>query len=190
MTPACPTVQALLAHVAYASPTLIGIDGLDGCRKSTVAQRLAGHTNHDVVSLDSFLGKNKGKYVDFIDLNAVREAVRDRTAILEGVCLLDVVERAGLKLYLLIYVQRIHHGIWVDEDWLGLNQNLEEYLRRLNIATAIVSGEEEAGLEEGLSTEIIRYHHAFRPLSRGLHIHPAHQLLAQASSGVLRPPTP
>lgn len=63
-------------------------------------------------------------------------------------------------------MQRRHHWIWADEDWLGLNQDLDEYLRRLNIATAVVSGDDESDSEEDLSTEIIRYHHTFRPHER------------------------
>lgn len=165
MTIACPTVHSLLAHVIHANPTLIGIDGLDGCRKTTLAFELAGHTHYQVISLDKFLDTNKGAYVDHIDFDGLRRAAQRQNSIVEGVCLLEVLERVGLKLDLAIYVQRYRHGLWADEDWLGLDQNIEDYLEKLGIATELVSGE-ESERKEDLSTEIIRYHHEFHPHER------------------------
>jgi hypothetical protein len=55
------------------------------------------------------------------------------------VCLLKVLDRAGLKLDLAIYVQRYRHGHWADEDWLGLDQNIEAYLNRLSVAAALAN---------------------------------------------------
>ena len=63
---------------------------------------------------------------------------------------------------LAICVQRYRHGHWADEDWLGLDQNIEDYLGRLRTAAELVSGEESEH-EDDLSTEIIRYHHEFQP---------------------------
>ncbi len=166
MTISCPTVHSLLAHVVQANPSLIGVDGLDGCRKTTLALELAGHTHYQVISLDTFLDKNKGAYIDNIDFGGVRRAVQKQKSIVEGVCLLKVLDRAGLKLDLAIYVQRYRHGLWADEDWLGLDQNVEDYLKKLSGAAEIVSGGDESGREEDLSTEIIRYHHDFHPHDR------------------------
>ncbi len=103
----------------------MGIDGLDGCRKTTLAVELAGHTDYQVISLDDFLDEKRDAYVNHIDFDRVQRAVEGRNSIVEGVCLLKVLERAGLKLDLAIYVQKYRHGLWADEDWLGLDQNVE-----------------------------------------------------------------
>ncbi len=165
MTIACPTVHSLLAHVNHAHPTLIGVDGLDGCRKTTLAVELAGHTHYRVISLDNFLDEKKGAYVDHFDFDSIRQAVQGGNSIVEGVCLLKVLERTGLKLDLAIYVQKYCHGLWADEDWLGLDQNVETYLDKLSDAAEIFS-REKTKYEEDLSTEIIRYHHEFHPHER------------------------
>ena len=165
MTISCPTVHSLLAHVNHANPTLIGVDGLNGCRKTTMALELAGHIHYQVISLDNFLDKNKGAYIDQIDIDGVRRAVQRQNSIVEGICLLKVLERAGLKLGLSIYVQRYRHGLWADEGWLGLDQNVEDWLKKLSVAAETLSGEESEH-EEDLSKEIIRYHHEFHPHGR------------------------
>ena len=130
--------------------------------KTTLALELAGHTHFQVVSLDDFLDENKGAYVDHIDVDGVRRAIDGQKTILEGVCLLSVLERAELKLDLSIYVQRHSHGHWADEEWLGLDQDLEEYLSRLTDAAEFVSGK-QSERDEDLISEIIRYHHKFQP---------------------------
>ncbi len=163
MTLSCPTVHSLLAPIFHVDPTLIGIDGLDGCGKSTLASELAGHTHFDVVCLDNFLDRNKGTYVKHIDIDGVRDAVRGRKVIVEGVCLLQVLSNAGLKPDLSVYVQRIRNGLWADEDWLGLNQDVDEYLEKLRVAAEAISEEDEAVPKEDLSTEVIRYHHEYHP---------------------------
>ena len=163
MTLTCQTVHALLAPVFKSGPRVIGIDGLDNCRKSALARRLSGHTQHTVISLDDLLDKNNGAYVDFIDLDRLRTTVRGGNTIIEGVCLLSVMEKAGLNLDLLIYVRRHHLGIWEGEDCLGLDLNLEEYLEKLKIAAELFSDTDDAVPKEDLNTEIIRYHHAFHP---------------------------
>ena len=140
----------------------MGIDGLDGCRKTTLAVELAGHTDYQVISVDDFLDEKRGAYVNNIDFDGVRRAAEGRNSIVEGVCLLKVLERAGLKLGLAIYVQKYRHGLWADEDWLGLDQNVEAYLNKLSDVAEIFS-RDKTKHEEDLSTEVIRYHHEFHP---------------------------
>ena len=166
MTRSCPTVHSLLAPIIQARPTVIGVDGIDGCGKSTLASELAGHTHYEVVCLDDFLDKNKGTFVDHINTASVRSAVRGRKVIVEGVCLLRVLSDAGLEPDLLIYVKRFHNRIWADEFWLGLDQDLEVYLEKLRISVAAFSDEDEPVPREDLATDVIRYHHEYRPHQR------------------------
>ena len=116
-----------------------------------------------VIELDSFLDKNKGSYVDHLDIDGVRNAARHPRFIVEGVCLLKVIELAGLKLDLLVYIRRYHLGLWADEECLGLDQNVDEYLEKERRFYAEIEGLEEPEPDLGLSEEIIRYHHQFNP---------------------------
>lgn len=154
MTIACPTVHSALPHIVRAKPRLIGIDGLDGCRKTTIARELAGHTHHKVISVDEFVNRNKGTYVDHINYDDLRSAILNQSTILEGICLLRVVERIGLPLDLAIYVEKRHHGIWEGKDCLGLDQHADAFLRKL--------GKDPESIED-LYSELIHYHHHYRP---------------------------
>ena len=162
----CPTVHSLLSPVFSARATIVGIDGLDNCRKTSLAARIAGHTGHQVINLDSMLDRNRGSYVDFIDIDALRLAAEGKKVVIEGVCLLRVLERAELDPDLLIYVKRNRHQLWADEDELGLNEPLEAHLERLRQFSAMLRGLEKPESGLGLGEEIIRYHHEFRPHER------------------------
>jgi hypothetical protein len=116
-----------------------------------------------VIELDSFLDKNKGSYVDHLDIEGVRNAARSRRFIVEGVCLLKVIELAGFNLDLLVYVQRHHLGLWADEEYLGLGQSVEEHLKKERHFLAIIKGSDAPEADLGLAEEIIRYHHEFVP---------------------------
>lgn len=47
---------------------LIGIDGIDGTGKSTLAEKLSVSTGLLHINLDDYIEKEKGNFVDFIDL--------------------------------------------------------------------------------------------------------------------------
>src|SRR5690242_17309784 len=89
------TPDALLA--ALRGSRRVGIDGIDGCGKTTLAKIIAAKLGRKLFSLDDYLEKDKGKFIEFIDYAKLcAEADAAGEYVIEGVCLLRVLQRAGL----------------------------------------------------------------------------------------------
>ena len=115
-------------------------------------------------SLDDYLERHKGAYLEFLDYARLRaDTSPQETFVIEGACLLHALERASLKIDALVYVKRRHLGLWADERELDLNEPLEDFLANERKLTAMVSGEAEMNSDLGLAEEVIRYHYAARP---------------------------
>lgn len=140
----------------------IGIDGIDGCGKTTLARVVTAKLQCRMFTLDDYLEKDKGGFLDFIDYQRLRsDASAEEKCVVEGVCLLHALQRAELAIDALVYVKRRHLGLWADERELDLNEPLEDFLKNERELTAMVSDETVTDL--GLAEEVIRYHHAARP---------------------------
>jgi len=158
------TPDAVVEALRSANARRIGIDGIDGCGKSTLARVVAVKLQRRLFTLDDYLEKDKGGFLEFIDYSRLRSDVSAEDAcVFEGVCLLHVLRRAELVIDALVYVKRRHLGLWADERELDLdlNEPLEDFLKNERELTAMVAG--EAVTDLGLAEEVIRYHHAARP---------------------------
>ena len=87
----------------------IGIDGLPGAGKSHLSRDLAATLSATHLNLDDFLVKYQGSYVEHLDSALLHEQVADglkqhAIVIVDGVCLLKVVQRAAIKLDAVIFV--------------------------------------------------------------------------------------
>ena len=100
------SLDELLAALAAArrkvDPTA-GMDGENGVGKTTLATALGPRILAKTIHLDSLLEKDKGGFTDFIDVvrlaKEVEEALASSTlVVVEGVCLLAVLERIGRHL--------------------------------------------------------------------------------------------
>lgn len=163
MSTARDSITGILSDIQRARVHRIGIDGVDGAGKSTLARKISESIDAPVVSIDAFVEKNKGEYAPFVDLGRLRAPTTSDKYIVEGVCLLDVLLKAGLAVDYVVYVQRMRHGYWADEEFLGLDQVLDDFLEKERYVTAKFSGVPESEVELGLDKEIIQYHHAHRP---------------------------
>jgi hypothetical protein len=87
---------------------IIAIDGRDGAGKSCLAKKLQKLIGGGIVSLDHFLKQNQGGYIEYLDQTAIRAAIDGCTApkILEGVCVLEVLNSVAYEPDVLIYVKR------------------------------------------------------------------------------------
>jgi hypothetical protein len=142
----------------------IGIDGSNGSGKSTLARYVAEQLRHRLFSLDDYLERNRGGFLEFIDYPRLQAEVSTESVyVIEGVCLLTALERAELATDALVYVKRRHLGLWADEDELEVSEPLEEFLANERKLTAMVSREPEEAAELGLAEEVIRYHYLTRP---------------------------
>jgi hypothetical protein len=99
-------VRQLIEGLRSDRVRLIGVDGAPGAGKTTVARYLAKALGAVCVHVDSFLTEGQGTYVLSIDYVALRQAISQerRTAVVEGLCLLAVLDRLSLKPDFLVYV--------------------------------------------------------------------------------------
>lgn len=93
--------------------------------------------------------------------------------IIEGVCLLAVLERLQRRLDTLIYVKRVSdYGSWRDEEDCDVTEEIDEFmnkkreeLRKFVRMEAHIEGKDapnDVDFPE-LAEEIIRYHYGYRP---------------------------
>lgn len=93
-------------------PTVVGIDGYFGAGKSTFAKYYSDVTGALVISIDDYVRRNEGSYVESLDsfsLQAEMQAALRSSVdliILEGLCLRKISYIIGLKIDFHIYVDK------------------------------------------------------------------------------------
>ncbi len=168
-------VDAFSATLRARKPCRIGVDGVDGVGKSDTSTVVASEFGIPVIGLDDYVQKNQGGYVSFIDYSAIAARIAANTCfVIEGVCLLEVLERLDVRLDCLIYIKRMSSsGLWADEDECEFPDGIEEAIRQSRQNTELmlefVARQEGkpytpgAADEPGLSEEIMRYHAKHSP---------------------------
>lgn len=154
----------------------IGIDGKDGVGKTKLASELSRYIGIKVISLDDYIEKNQDRYVSALKLNKLSMAFKNVQGIIaiEGVCLLAATKHLGIELDEHIYIKRMNHGLWADEDVCCPKESADKIIEKEEADLLVfleyeASGEGkdkpsegDAGLS-GLTKEIIRYHVEYMP---------------------------
>jgi pantothenate kinase-related protein Tda10 len=111
---------------------IIGVDGAYGSGKSTLARKLAEALEGAVLEIDQYTLRNGQPYrqqLRYEELGRGLEALRSKgkPVVVEGICLLDVLERIGARPGTVVYVKKLDEsGIWHDQDtcdpdWIDLD---------------------------------------------------------------------
>jgi len=153
---------------------LIAVDGMDGVGKTTLSKKLGAALSARVVHLDDFIQQNEeGLYVKFIELEPLGQAIMRVTSsapcvIVEGVCVLAVLDQLGVLPGFHVYVKELKFGrLWQHKDKLyGSAATLDEKLAQedeLNQKFAELEPEVEGLAPDNLRRDLIRYHWRYRP---------------------------
>lgn len=167
-------VGALAEAIVSRGWERVGLDGVDGVGKSTLGAGLAELLSRRVINLDAhLLHQKQGGFAPYINYLALRNDFQQAGGfIVEGVCLLDVLSRAGATVDGHVYVKRVRHGYWADGDECVFPDGVEEAIRKAQ-ADAQIFLEFQARREGRahvpsdqpleLTEELMRYHEKFRP---------------------------
>jgi len=154
---------------------IVGIDGKDGAGKSTIARKVSSELKIRHINLDDYVEKHSGTYVPNIKNEELLAAINssNNPLIIEGVCLLAIMEKFNLKPDLSVYVKKMdRYGFWHDRDECDLEEDVDDFilkekkcLRSFAEFEARLEGARMSteNIEFPLSEEIIKYHHGFKP---------------------------
>lgn len=172
-------VLAHLKTTAASCRIVVGIDGMEGVGKTTLAKKLEKALRARVVSLDDYVKKKRGAYVPFLKVNEIRGAIHAARSnvIVDGVCLRAAAARCGFIVDVYVYVRRIgKSGLWYDENValtlepVDLLKERDRGLRELSDTWAVESRSplEPAAADAGpgLAEELIDYHAQYKPVER------------------------
>ena len=165
-------VQDLTRSLAERSARIVTVDGWQGSGKTTLAKNLASSLGLSRYELDDFLQEHRGgflEYLDYLQLTAaLTEAFKkSRPILLDGICVLEVLQRIGLRPDVKVYVRKIsasgiwHHGLKLDPSKTA-EQVIEED-REIARRWAEMEGTKFGESGEPLAYEIIRYHYKYLP---------------------------
>lgn len=148
---------------------LIGVDGMDGSGKTSLAFGLAERMPAKVVSLDDFLNRNRGSYVKHLRRRQSRQTIlaHHGIVIVEGVCLRLALRLLRLRAFRHIYVKALSQDrLWSDERECELQEPVENFLENeredLRVMADFLAfssaGKPDPASMCAFREEVIRYH--------------------------------
>jgi hypothetical protein len=107
-------MDQVVRRIRTSNASLIALDGLPGAGKSTLAVKLSALLNVRSVHLDHYLVRNSPGFIDHLDYQGLRHALSGRAVIVEGVCMLDVLDRMGLRPDQFVYLRAPTSARYLD----------------------------------------------------------------------------
>lgn len=166
-------------RVAENISQLISIDGVDGSGKSYLSEFLVKEKGYSYIDIDGdYLIPNDGKYIEFIRYSVLKADVikllsLKKIIIIDGICILKILENIDLEPDIKVYVKKIIFGEWRDGRLFDYSCNIEDVLaakrkeaQEFENNAAFIEGREPEILnnsEENMQDEIIRYHFEYQP---------------------------
>jgi hypothetical protein len=124
------SITALSKEVSLGKFSIIAIDGHLGVGKTTIAKLLSNQLGFECIHLDNFLSQGKGLFVKNLDFLSLKLVLRKRPVLIEGICMLEVLEKLDVSADLVIYVNGAHAE---RSDFDGkLFDELSAYTQRYN----------------------------------------------------------
>jgi hypothetical protein len=136
-------------------PIIIGIDGSTGVGKSNLAYCIGCKFNIPVINIDHYVEEIHDSYKEAVALEPLDKLTKryrntERSYVIEGVCLLEILEALYINPDILLYYKLYNsRKEWVDED-----------------ACSCVVTEDELKLLPPLRRAIAKYHNKYRPIDQ------------------------
>lgn len=168
------SVEDIISDVCKADFKIIGVDGPDGSGKTTfLTPKLAKITNAQILSLDTYLKKHNDEYfncLNFIQLASDLAQTKDGSIIIEGILLLKVLEKLGIKTDYMIYVTdntwlydwNNEYGQYYNLELDRIITKVEEQCNKINYAF----GEKTDFKLKGLKKELYEYSYKYKPIDK------------------------
>jgi hypothetical protein len=99
------SIVEIAERIRWTDASLIALDGWPGSGKSTLAAGLSALWTIRAVHLDDYLVHGSVGFTDHLRYEDLRRALLQRPVLVEGVCMLDVLERLELRPDQLVYLQ-------------------------------------------------------------------------------------
>ncbi len=136
---------------------VVGVDGCFRAGKSTLSYFLGYSFFVPVINIDQFIFRENNQYSDHIrpELKELIEFYQNnqRTFVIEGTCLLNILEKINLSTDIFIYVKALKMGKWDNADTCD-HANPENIIRNI---------ENES---YPLAVEVAKYHLKYKPLDK------------------------
>jgi uridine kinase len=153
---------------------IISVDGWTGAGKSCFLKNFEIESNK--LSMDDYFEKNQGVYLDVIRYDELKKIISEFEGliIIEGICILEVLDNIGIKPDLKIYVKRLGAGeTWFEEEYVN-KKTAEDVFQEddKNLEFDIITGEkrvisdvekEMTEKREGVFYDLVRYHYEYKP---------------------------
>lgn len=163
--------DSILNIIKTSSFKIIGIDGIDGVGKTTLAKNIE-EFGYRRLSVDDFLQKKSGNYFDFINfarMKKISAKLSNKSIVIEGVLLQKILKKLQLIPDYLIYVV---NSIWIY-DWVQEFQGkycdltLEEIISEVETGVNRLKKVTDPGSKpykmSGLRREIYEYTFKYKP---------------------------
>ena len=125
------SIAEIANRIRQSNASLIAIDGLPGAGKTTFAARLSALLTVRTVHLDDYLRRNCIGFTDYLRYNDLQRALLERPVIVEGVCMLEVLDRLALRPDQFVYLQASSAGQPLTQSH-PLVQEVSAYTDRLH----------------------------------------------------------
>lgn len=151
-------IHAVSAECRSGRYHVIGIDGYPGTGKSNLAYTIASITRMNVINFDDFVKPKQDSYVSSLHVEIMRariDVIKSQGLILEGLCMLEVIELMEIKISTLIYCKEISEGTRIWHDGQRYDPEYAELVSHQEI---------------GLDAEVKKYHEKYRPWEKAKYI--------------------
>jgi adenylate kinase family enzyme len=145
----------------------IAFDGINGAGKSHLARELKTEFGLTWIELDRYLMPHQDSFVPSLRTKQLeRDLVDLPEFVIDGICLLQVLEILRVESVTVVYVKRMCNSKWEDKSFLVPCGTEEEHVAQCRLNHEQIVKATGDGRSFALDEEIIRYHARYRPHQR------------------------